>query len=49
MLHLTRKNSGGSMHTAKFWTTSFLALWEQRREDRAPFWQTVTRDGVPVL
>ena len=23
--------------------------WEQRREDRAPFWQTVTRDGVPVL
>ena len=24
------------------------AEWEDRRRTRAPFWQTVTRDGVPV-
>lgn len=24
------------------------AEWEHRRQGRAPFWQTVTRDGVPV-
>jgi len=25
-----------------------LTEWEQRRRVRAPLWQTVTRDGVPV-
>ena len=49
MLHLTPEEQRWLDAYRQFWTTSFLALWEQRREDRAPFWQTVTRDGVPVL